>query len=1029
MFNKMFVNRIISKRLQLSLLCLFCSLIAVAQELPSVTVTPKLSNTSVLHNGVYYSIVSDAIVYEMALSTEEYTIIAAEWELKCDGEKYMTSNAIGNQLEFAVTQSGTYTLTGNVTVEWYVEDVRHTARIDVEDIPQIIIIEQPTLEIVEPNVVTYSGNTFEATFKSSALEVGEWKIEWNPNNLDGNGYIYRGSITNEGESVKNVEYNATCKYVIAGKALLTQNEKFTITVYPKVRVYYSHAPRTEFNTAKDSAFTLGVEAKGGYPGGWVYEWTKEGDDSFLRNTSKIDVEAKASDNFVTEKYKVVARNYYEKPGTSEREQWGDSFEKLFTINTFPEIKIELASASELRIAKDTTVLLKADTYGGYDDGWTYEWTKYKNGIETDTYKTSEPNLEIKIIADRDYGVYTYKLVAKNSYNGDLLGTQEATFAVVIYKTPKVYASSSNKVNVVGGLEYTLAFGADDGNPNGWEFTWYRILNGSVEEIEEAKNKKSYTFIAENDNLEPMICNYRVEITNKDGDEWLFYNTPLDFSQTVYQKVSKSPILESGSYDLHKQDTLIGALFTGACDGGWKYEWYLSGTNIKTGSEHFYEHKYDNQSDNIKQNTYLLIARNFVDNEEIYEEEISYTINEYPIARTYIVSTPEIIISGNKYVDFEIKAENGDNKLAANSDADGWSYRWFRDDEELKEQLANRLTILEENENSTESLYHIYKVVATNKHNGYVWHEDTLNFTSTVRPRIREPKQKYYEVNIREGDEIVLGASEGWGGCPGFWTYEWKTVDIYGRETTISGQDKADLEGYMAKIKNPGHDGMENAIQRYVLYYENIDSVSDEIIHDNGTINYEIMVYRRPVKPYQLVKKGNGNSNIFIADMYEKSSDLDNEELLDNEYNFCFGYGNNSVIPRDDTTMRYQIYTKEQSDDTPWVYTYWVYEDGYICKSDTTYYNGATRTPTSIDDIYSDDVISVNEKGFKASTTQNLPAVVRFISMNGDIVKQTVYEENCEFAESFDTDGIERGFYIVEVLIGNNRGVNKVFIGK
>ena len=50
-------------------------------------------------------------------------------------------------------------------------------------------------------------------------------------------------------------------------------------------------------------------------------------------------------------------------------------------------------------------------------------------------------------------------------------------------------------------------------------------------------------------------------------------------------------------------------------------------------------------------------------------------------------------------------------------------------------------------------------------------------------------------------------------------------------------------------------------------------------------------------------------------------------------------------------------------------------------------------------------------------------------MNGDIVKQTVYEENCEFAESFDTDGIERGFYIVEVLIGNNRGVNKVFIGK
>ena len=162
-------------------------------------------------------------------------------------------------------------------------------------------------------------------------------------------------------------------------------------------------------------------------------------------------------------------------------------------------------------------------------------------------------------------------------------------------------------------------------------------------------------------------------------------------------------------------------------------------------------------------------------------------------------------------------------------------------------------------------------------------------------------------------------------------------------------------------------------------------------------------------------------------MYKGGEGLTDARLSDYKYNFCFGYGN-TVIEREDPTVRYYQYTKQQANEGPWVYTYWEYPDGYICKSDVVYY-GSSRATTSIDGVYDNSVIKINSNGFTATLSSEMPAVARVISINGEVVKEMQYECSADFDERFEFHGLKSGFYLIEVCIGENREVNKVFVNE
>ena len=85
--------------------------------------------------------------------------------------------------------------------------------------------------------------------------------------------------------------------------------------------------------------------------------------------------------------------------------------------------------------------------------------------------------------------------------------------------------------------------------------------------------------------------------------------------------------------------------------------------------------------------------------------------------------------------------------------------------------------------------------------------------------------------------------------------------------------------------------------------------------------------------------------------------------------------------------------------------------------------------TSIEGVYEEYPISISSKGFTAVMPYAMPAKARLISINGEVVKEMHYEDAVEFDESFELGGLEKGFYMVEVCIGENREVNKIFINK
>ena len=59
----------------------------------------------------------------------------------------------------------------------------------------------------------------------------------------------------------------------------------------------------------------------------------------------------------------------------------------------------------------------------------------------------------------------------------------------------------------------------------------------------------------------------------------------------------------------------------------------------------------------------------------------------------------------------------------------------------------------------------------------------------------------------------------------------------------------------------------------------------------------------------------------------------------------------------------------------------------------------------------------------------MPAVARVISINGEVVRVLEYERSSDFNEKFELSGLKSGLYLIEVQIGDNREVNKIFINE
>ena len=995
------LNRTISIRAMLCMFFLAMSLSVIAQEKPTVTATPQIEGKSVDTDGVINTILGEKISYIITVSGEYKSIIEASWKLTCNNTEVATSNELTDNLTFATEKEGLYRLTGTFTFE--IEGNTEPETVDATVTNDVNLLAVPTLDFATPEkIYTYHEKEFEMKLSTDITE-GEWRtsVESDNKNLkvEGESLSYKAHLSNTTNQTSIFDVTIKCGYFYAGTEIYDTEKTFNVNVFSKATIDYNTSK--EINTAENGEKKLAISKTGGNPDGWTFQW-KQNNQPIGSNNESLDVQVTPGNKKVTETYTVTAVNGYD-----EDEYFEDT--RTFTLNIFPETSLDYVSDSIFSTKSEETIKLEVKGNGGYEYGWEYVWTKDGEQMSCNT-----PANEISVVPGTDTRTEIYKVKATNKYNGAELATPiEKKFTVVIYAEPRVEKVDFRNA-IVGGIQETCSVNYYGGNPDDWRFKWFR--NGV--EIPGADGN-SYSFTETNKGEDYHDCTYSVSVENYlDTVRW--YNDSIQFNFKVFPDLTVDYKMPEGKIAAYNETITLGAEYTGGCnaDGNqWIIEWSHNGRDMQN-DKSTYEHISNNRTTSSSTDKYNVHITHIYDGDILYEEVLNYEIQNYPLAEVKASTDTQITISGGNKVNFGITAKY--------ANPGGWSYKWIRNGTPLPEG-ASTLTMTEQNTSETVTENVTYQVVATNMYEDKVWHKDTIEFQAIVRPQIIIPKEVQYEVNLREGDEMKLSATKGRGGYVNGWEYQWyKGTKITEEANKIAGADSSvlirntDVKDYYSSYS------MSSRTEQYTLYFKNVDKPTNKTL-DSGYIQYEVVIHRRPNMPLELIRKGS-TSNIYIADMRNETNGLTNDRLSSNSYKFCFGYGDIEIV-REDPTLRYQQYTKEQANKGPWVYTYWEYSDGYICKSDTVYYEGNTRGTTDIDDVYEGAAIKISGNGFTAESPSAMPAIARIVSTNGETVREMLYESNTTFNERFETQGLSTGFYIVEVTIGENREVNKIFINE
>lgn len=830
-----------------------------------------------------------------------------------------------------------------------------------------------------------------------------------------NGWTYKwsknGVVIADATENYYISYDEPCdtvainRYVVTatntaenGDFLAEQTLEFFVTTYPEAGIT---TPKSVFNTANDSTFVFRVETPGGYRDGWTYQWSKNGVVIADSTETSYTTNEAIADSYYYNSYKVVATN----TAPDGKELAVRNMD--FIVNIFPATSIDYATVNkkfEYYTANDSTFTLSVTVDGGRESGWEYKWTK--NG--KDLYVNNDSYLAVESPAKVDE-IKNYKVVATNrAENGEIMSVLEKNFKIEVFTKPVFIVPKDYHQQTVGDVSFERSVEISGANTKGWELVWRR--NG---ELIDGYNGKKYNFTEENTNEDGYIdVLYTVEATNTYKNE-ILYNNTIEFPVRVYPQITFEYVTvpTTDSYDLYEKTLDLGAIYDGGVvgddEGKWTYEWTKNNVSLDCENSVF-THNVTNKTGEVINDVYNVVVKHFIGEDVVWKREYSYLTATYPSADIKYETGMDTTICGGNELTFAM-----DIRCA---DADGWTFEWRRDGVRLSETTSS-LTVFEENNSETVSREHTYVLTATNSHNGEVWFRQNYEFNSTIRPKLIIPEALEYETMLREGDFIELGVAAGRGGYPTGWRYTW--YNSHDGSSRISGQTGAALDEYV-DVENYGHQHKEMRTENYMLCIENVDENSNTPVHYADTMYFQVTVHRCPQEPFKLRRKGNGTSRIFIADMKETTGLQDNQ-LEDNDYSFAFGYGDSEII-RDDYTLRYQMYTQAQAANTPWVYTYWEYEDGYVCKSDKVYLDSR-----AVSDEITEDVIVVDYNGFQASLQAPMSATVRVMTFNGSVVKVMSYDAQAEFDEKFDLDGLNGGFYLVEVCIGNNREVNKIFI--
>ena len=977
-----------------------------AQNAPIIKITPEITSgvkTSLVNNEIY-TLKGSTLSYSVGVEGDG-TIENGFWQLYYNDSKKEEGTSKGT-LVFSNLETGKYSLSYKACRYWVENDsIEMRDTVVISNIPTITVYDRPT--VVKKNEIqtVYHNRDFKLEISAVGADPNGWSYEWYSDGvLISTTAALQTKVSNTTSSVVNKQYRVVAINKCAGVEFAREELNFTVSVYPQVKVEQINN-KIKVNNKKK--FTLSANVTGGYPNGSTYVWEKDGN-PVGEGLTFVWSEDNKSD--LAKVYKYILRTTNKFNG----EVW-EEIETEYTV-TVSAISISQKSGNAMQVyaysGKDFTLDAVAE-YSNLND-LTYEWKKADG-------TTIGDSAEISYKAEENIGSIVksqeYTITVKNKKNGD-----SAVEIFTVYTYPKINVDYSTATDTVICGNNNLNFGVkvSGGYPNGWVYEWYK--NGSL-----LKDETGSTLSIKESNKDQNFLehSYTVIAKNMYNDiEW--DKKELDFSAKIYPDVNVEDIVASdtilGFYK--KGEQKLGAIFQGGYNevGAWQFQWYLNNSLIPDFTESTYLYNEENLGSTTQTFNLKLVAINKLNDKIIYQGTRNYTVNLYSSINVEYNSVSDTVISGEKQVDFRVKATGGYEN--------GWTYQWYRDGMLLNGYNTNNIIYNETNDSTNvECLKHTYKVVAINRYNGLEFDKAEKEYNVTVYPKITSPSRSVDMLETKqftEGTPILLGVNAGAGGYANGWSYKWSDVT---EGKNMNKQDSCMLKDFV-DVKHNYSDSIKTIRQKqYKLEYTNV-SPGGQLL-DKGTFVFSVKIYRRPMKPLELIRKGIGASNIYIADMYSYSYNYSyigftDEELAEYEYKFLFGYGDENELITD-ANLRYASYTPEQVSERPWVRSYWIYDDGYIAASEKFHFGDTRGGVTNINDNIEDGIIKIQKNNFYVSLPSAMSATVNIYNINGSVIKTYIYEAKDEYNETIQTDFMNRGIYLIEVIVGNKREIRKFVI--
>lgn len=661
----------------------------------------------------------------------------------------------------------------------------------------------PTPALVErtaETVTVFSGTevSLGATFQGGVED--SWTYTWScaGEEVASATDTYTFVADNTGEGVQTTVYTLTAVSTCEGAEVFRQTNDYTVNVWPGGTVALAEGLRANMVNGENQTFAATVT--GGDPEAWSYQWTVNGENAGTGST--YDFAAVNTAETGTVEYNIVLTATNRPAGIDQELVQTASF----TVTVWPTANVT-NTMGDVIIFSGETVTLVADITGGYESGWTYQWTNERGDIiGTEASCDVTPNYDGNAIA-----LYQYWLRAINTTDGYVSYDNRVEYNLGVWENAHASLAGTLPSDVISGYEVEMAAAISGGDSSHWTYQWTN--NDNV-----VSSEPNYSFTPENNNangsLDAVVSLHAVNTPPG-------IRTPAEFDLSHTFHVWPQPRIDATSPEVIKvcsdEPTVLSVTVGGGYTPGWIYRWSLDGNPV--GNEATLSVSHTNNSREIETHRYSCWVVNYLNETDYISETFNFDVQVYPQALVEVVGLNDADI-----------LEGSTNYMSVNysgGDPDAWSVSWAVDG--IEQSKADDFTFTAPTDVPAEGRQCNVSVTVTNRPASETAQPYNRTFvaTYTVWPILHCTSSPRVEAIYVDGETMRMGIDVA-GGLPTGWTYEW-TLDGFAIDAHDAYFETAAVcpEGYSA------------ILYRYAV------TATNSLSTVSYTRNFDITVYPEP----------------------------------------------------------------------------------------------------------------------------------------------------------------------------------------